>query len=179
MNTKRYIEAALLEQLRRGSIDKVKVNEIIRIVGTCKGTFYKYYRDKYELLISCFRNNFYDDIVAKSANWEEFTFNCLSAFEKSPSTVLNAFDSLDVNSVRYYHEQLVFGYLTADIRKHSDVEPQDEFALKVCSAAYTEIMLDWLSHGTQRSKEQVMDDMRSSMPHTIYPKIYDEIGASA
>ena len=172
MNTKKYIEATLLDLLRNKSIDKIKVNEVIRVVGTCKGTFYKYYRDKYELLISCFRNNYYNELVEKSEGWEDFVLNCLSTFEKVSSIVVNAFDSHDINSVRYYHEKLIIEYLDAEIKKYGEPTKLDDFTIKVCAVAYTDIMLKWLNGSLNESKEQIISYMKAVMPQAIYPKIH-------
>lgn len=172
MNTKKYIESTLLELLRTKSIDKIKVNEVIRVVGTCKGTFYKYYRDKYELLIACFRNNFYNELTEKSENWEDFIMNCLCTFEKMSNVIVNAFDSRDVNSVRFYHENLITGYLETELKKHGEHTILDEFAIKVSAVAYTEIMLAWLNGNLIGDKEQILSQMKAAMPNAIYPKIY-------
>lgn len=173
MNTKKYIEATLLELLRAKSIDKIKVNEIIRVVGTCKGTFYKYYRDKYELLISCFRNNYYNELTGKADNWEDFVMGCLSAFEKVSGVVVNAFDSRDVNSVRYYHEHLITEYLKKELKKHGEPTKTEAFTVNVCAIAYTDIMLNWLNGSIKGSKEQIISCMKAAMPQAIYPKIYE------
>lgn len=174
MNMKKYVEATLLDLLRVKSIDKIKVNEVIRVVGTCKSTFYKYYKDKYELLISCFRNNYYDELIAKASNWEEFVLNCIGAFERIAGVVINSFDSRDVNSVRFYHEKIISEFLLNDIRKSSETTTTDEFAVRVCSETYTDIMLEWLESRATCSKESVLEFMKTVMPHSFYSKIYAE-----
>ena len=53
MKIEYYIESALLQFLKTKPIDSIRVIDLIEEIGICKGTFYKYYKDKYHLL---FRN---------------------------------------------------------------------------------------------------------------------------
>ena len=171
MNTKKYIETTLIGLLKRKSIDRIKVNEIIREVGTCKGTFYKYYKDKYELLVSCFNSNFYSEIIASTDSWDDFLYKCLAKFEKEPAVILNSFNSTDVNSVRYYHEELISSYLENSLGQadsHS-VNKLNKFATKMCATNYTDIILRWLSDGMEESKEDLIMYMKAALPQAIYP----------
>jgi len=174
LNTKKYIEEALLDILKKKSIDKIKVSEIIKKVGTCKGTFYKYYCDKYALLQACFKNLFYSKIVSEAPDWETFIFKCLETFEKIPNVILNAFISEDINSIRYYHEKILITYLEAEMEKQSAILKCkiNSVSLRLCISSYTEIILNWLRSGMKESKEDVIGFMRAAMPQSIYTKIY-------
>lgn len=165
MNAKKYIEDALVTLLRKKSIDKIKVSEVIREVEICKGTFYKYYCDKYELLQSCFDNRVYG-ALEKCENWEEFVLGVLDAFSKMPEATLNAFDSSDVNSIRIYHEDKMVGYLS----KGMDMQAASKtclMSMKICASAFTDIMLRWLRGGMKESKEEIISYMRAAMPNSI------------
>lgn len=168
MKTEKFIESAMMSELRNKGIDKIKVSDIIRDVGTCKGTFYRYYRDKYELLVSCFRHNFYDAITAKAKDWENFVYGCLCAFEKESSVVLNAFDSTDVNSIRYYHENLIYTYLEqAMTSRDIPINKLNMFAMRLCASCYTNEMLRWLSGERKEDKIEMVRLMSASMPNAI------------
>ena len=173
MNTKKYIEATLKDFLKKRSIDKIKVNEIIREVGTCKGTFYKYYKDKYELLISCFDNYIYDEILSSAYYWDDFVYKCLEKFEKDPLMILNAFDSADVNSLRYYHETLISKYLENNLAACVDdrLNKISSFSIKICAINYTDIILRWLGGGMKESKEELISYMKAAMPQAICTKV--------
>jgi AcrR family transcriptional regulator len=178
MNIKKYIETMLMQLLRAKSIDKIKVSEIIAEVGTCKGTFYKYYIDKYELLLSCFQKHIYSDILAKTTTWEEFVSCCLAAFAKDPDMVLNAFRSEDINSIKHFHKNLVKTYLENDLRRADDkIGEIVELALSVYASNCTDIMLEWLEGGMKESKERVMTHMCGVMPRAIDIGTFDLIAA--
>lgn len=174
MNIKNYIETTLLDILKKKPIEKIKVNEIIRKVGTCKGTFYKYYMDKYELLHCCFQNHIYAGILKESVNWSSFIMSSLDAFEKEPLMILNSFRSEDVNSVRYYHEKLIIGFFEKDMGKNCDAQISkiNSFSVRICAASYTDIILKWLEGGMKESKEELLMYMCAAMPKSIDSKIF-------
>ena len=171
MNTKKYIEITLMSLLEKKPIDKIKVNEIIRKVETCKGTFYKYYRDKYELLYSCFQNNIYAKVLSNVDDWEGFMLCCLAEFEKNPAVILNAFRSEDVNSIRYFHEKLIMEILERELGNSAGAgNSAARFAVRMCAAGYTDVTLSWLASGMKQSKEDLILCMKAAMPQSIYSK---------
>lgn len=173
MNIKKYIESAMMDLLKKKSIDKIKVNEITREVGTCKGTFYKYYKDKYELLNICFKEHYYDKIIADSTCYEEFMLGCIKAFSEDLKTVLNAFESKDINSIRRYHESIIVSFLTAKMQvNNSSLDEVTKYAIKTCASNYTDMMLKWLKKENRETDEEFVDYMSAVMPRVVYAHIY-------
>lgn len=170
MNARKYIEEALIELLKKKPIDKIKVSEVIREVGTCKGTFYKYYCDKYELLQSCFKNRVYSK--ASQGGWEGFMRACLEEFAKMPEETLNAFDSRDVNSLKFYHEALIVSLLERDLT-NAGVTPSKIglMSMRICASGYTEMTLKWLRSGCKESVDELLSYMLAAMPQSIYTQV--------
>ena len=77
MKIEYYIETTLLKFLKTKSIDSIRVIDLRDEIGICKGTFYKYYQDKYHLMICSFENYFYNDILNGADNWESFVESSL------------------------------------------------------------------------------------------------------
>ncbi len=171
MKIEYYMEQSLLGLLKKKPIDEIRATEIIDGVGTCKGTFYKYYRDKYDLLLRSFRNNIYGDIPETSADWREFVARCLSVFEQNAPVILNAFSSSDVNSARHHNERLLRDVLYAE-RLENGLETGGEvyeLAINIFSANITDIIVDWLHTGCKRSHEKLIGVMRDVMPVILCP----------
>lgn len=168
MKTEKFIEAALMEQLRDKSIDRIKVSDILRDVGICKCTFYRYYRDKYELLVSAFRHRYYDAILAEAETWEQFVAACLNAFEKDGAVVLNAFDSNDVNSLRFYHEELIYSFLDKAMAQRAlPVDKPGKFSMRLCASCYTSEMLRWLAGEKTEDAAEMVRLMGAALPQAI------------
>ena len=52
--TKEAIRQALLRQIERKDISRVKVADLVSDAHVSKATFYRYYKDTYDLLADCF-----------------------------------------------------------------------------------------------------------------------------
>ena len=62
MNAKKIISTAFYELLQKYEIEEISVNRIVQAAEVSKPTFYRYYRDKYDLL-----NQMFDVISSRCA----------------------------------------------------------------------------------------------------------------
>lgn len=174
MNMKKYFELGMLSLLDRKFIDDITVGELISEVGSCKGTFYKHYIDKYDLCCSCFKNHIYNNISNTAGSWENYVLQFLTAFEKEPRVVLHAFESSDCNSARKYFEKLLLDYLTREfVSNGGDIESMtNRMSLELCVSSVTELTLKWLKDGRRETKEMIVGLLRAVMPQSIYTQVY-------
>lgn len=169
MNMKKYFELGMLKQLENKGIDEITVSELIEDVGSCKGTFYKYYVDKYDLCCACIKNHVYCNVSLSVQPWEDFILQCFAAFENISKIIVHAFESVDVNSVRHYHERLLTEYLTAQyIKKGGDVSSNiNVTAVSMWASSITDITYNWLKGGKKEDKEEIISVLRAVMPQAI------------
>ena len=172
MKIEYYIETTLLRFLKTKSIDSIRVIDLIDEIGICKGTFYKYYQDKYHLMICSFENYFYNDILNGADNWESFVESSLTSFKNSPAVILNAFDSHDINSLRSYHEKLLIKYLV--IGNVTDNEEYYGYSAEVFAHYVTDIIVNWLKEKCTESDKRLIERMKAIMPVTLYNKLYGQ-----
>ena len=170
MKIEYYIETALFKFLKTKPIDSIRVIDLIDEIGICKGTFYKYYQDKYQLLICSFQNYYYNDILKGADTWEKFVDRSLNSFKSSPAVIINAFDSLDINSLRSYHEQLMRKYFFVEGQEETD--EYYEFSADVFTHYATNIILEWLKGKCSETNGQILDKMKAIMPVTLYKGVY-------
>lgn len=160
MNVKIFLRQSLIEVLKREKMDDISVREIIEPIGSCKSTFYKYYQDKYELLIDTFNSYFYkttreEDPRARFGTADKFLKEMLAAFSACPIVAVNAFSSPDLNAVREYHENifcrlLSYDYLGVDF----DSAPKNfRTSVKVYAKNVTALLLEKISDDTASEKE--------------------------
>ncbi|MBP5242619.1 MAG: TetR/AcrR family transcriptional regulator [Clostridia bacterium] len=174
MNMKKYFELGLIKLLEQKCIDNITVNEIVAEVGSCKGTFYKHYLDKYDLCNRCFENNVFCNISETGSTWAEFVKQSLTAIEKFPSVILHAFNSDDLNSARHTYEDMVTGFLTKEFIRHGGAVDMamNRISLKICGASVTDIIIEWLKNGRKESKDAIVQLVHAVMPQVIYTKVY-------
>ena len=157
MNMKKYFEQGMLALLERKGIDSITVAEIIEEVGSCKGTFYKHYIDKYHLCCQSLQNYIYGGIPEESKSWEELIMQCLAVFEKHDKVILHAF-------------------------RNCGGEPDaamNTLAIRLYCANVTDLILRWLSGGCKESRPEVFHLISAVMPQAIFKIFLTPVGVSA
>lgn len=173
MNMKKYFEQGMMSLLERKNLDAITVGEIIEEVGSCKGTFYKHYLDKYSLCCRCFERYIYGNVKTDAESWEEFITSCLTALEKNAKAVLHAFNSKDVNSPRVFHENLTAEYLVRQYAKNGGdlAVAVNMITLKLYAVAVTEIIYNWLAGGCKESKTEIYGIICAVTPQAVFKEI--------
>lgn len=170
---KKYFELGMLSLLETKYIDDITVGELIAEVGSCKGTFYKHYIDKYDLCCSCFKSCVFNGVNAQARNWNEYLTQVLTAFEKKSKVIVHAFESSDCNSARNSFEGNMLQYLTGEFAKNGgDLNSvTSKMALELCCKSVTDILLRWIKGGKKDSKDSVQELVRAVMPQSIYAHV--------
>lgn len=178
MNAKRYIENSLIDLLKVKSIDKIKVSEVLRISEVSKGTFYRYYCDKYDLLQKAFNNLVYNKLT-DCTDWCSFVAGELREFAKCPDIALNAFNSSDVNSLRTYNETFLKALLESDVKRvyGDDISKICSVSIHICALSFTDMIINWLRTGMNETVDELLSYMRAAMPHSICPDSYTSVTA--
>lgn len=166
MRTEKYLQDSLGGLLNKKSIEKIRINDIIESVGACKGTFYRYYQDKYQLLTSYFKTYLYDSVVSECHSALDFLTTCLEFFKANSKVFVNSFCSTDDSGVRVYHEKLLFEYFLKEL-----VLPEKEEdalfiknILRLYASNCTEIMLYWASKAPHKPISAVLYFMEQAKP---------------
>lgn len=173
MNMRKYFEQSMMALLERKDIDSITVREIIEDVGSCRGTFYKNYIDKYYLCSTCIQNHIYCEISADADTWEDFIMQCLNVFEKNGKIILHAFKSKDVNSARHYHEKFTTEYLVKQYMKNGGDKSTtlNLLSLKFYSALVTELLVKWLADDCKESKDDVCRLICAVAPQMVFKEV--------
>ena len=178
MNMKKYFEQGMLALLERKGIDSITVAEIIEEVGSCKGTFYKHYIDKYHLCCQSLQNYIYGGIPEESKSWEELIMQCLAVFEKHDKVILHAFDSEDINSPKNYFNRLLSEFFVRNCGGEPDAA-MNTLAIRLYCANVTDLILRWLSGGCKESRPEVFHLISAVMPQAIFKIFLTPVGVSA
>lgn len=160
-----FLENTLLDLLKTKSIDGIHVKDVISELGICKGTFYKYYQDKYDLVVHAFENKFYRE-VKDCASWENFVIGSLRAFRSAPDVVYNAFLSSDINSIAHYHQTRIKTLFLAErVEKKLPTEGVEiEYGVNILTWLINETTMVWLKGGCAEKEEDVLGMIKRLMP---------------
>lgn len=173
---KKHFECSMIKLLKEKCIDQITINELIQEVGSCKGTFYKYYVDKYDLCNKCLSNNVYDKINFEEEDWEKFLVNYVDVLDHNAKIIVNAFASGDINApIR--HNQRAISDVLARILRNQGVDVEDGanlFVLDSCGSIITDVVYSWLKLGRKTNKTELIQRIRAIMPKSVYAYVYRE-----
>ncbi|MDD6274718.1 MAG: TetR/AcrR family transcriptional regulator C-terminal domain-containing protein [Clostridiaceae bacterium] len=171
MNVKKIISTAFYELLQKYEIEEISVSQIVRAAEISKPTFYRYYRDKYDLL-----NQMFDVIfepmreAERSVTWGEAMLQILTNLEQNLKFFQNGIKSEDRHSLRNYNMTCISEAITDMIsRRGVDVHaPEIAFSIRSCAITHTAAVVGWVCDEHRMPKDQVVRLMKSSLPHNLY-----------
>ena len=167
MKIRFYIEKTLLELLKTKTIDKIFVSDIISEVGVCKGTFYKYYIDKYDLLNKTFENFFYADIEKDVGDGETILSRFIKIVRENSLVFEHALCSEDPNSLFNFNVENTKKCIRDNMKnagKDLSGEPYYERVVDIYARCIMGIISDWLKNGCRES-----DDELIGLIHVVVP----------
>ncbi len=176
MDMKKHFERSILKLLSEKSIDQITINELIQEVGSCKGTFYKYYVDKYDLCNQALTNNMYNKINFEESDWERFLAEYIEMIGKNSKIFINAFESTDISAPISQNRQMISSMISKILRLHK-VDVDDErivFVLQSFGSAFMSVIKYWLLSGKKKSEKEVAEGIRGIMPKYIYSYLYQD-----
>lgn len=165
----RYIFAECIKQLmNHQSLDKITVTDIVEMSGKTRQTFYRYFRDKYDLV------NWYFEVLADKSflqigNSETLREGLTKKFEfiyHDRVFFKEAFKSKDYNNVENYDYNCILTFYQNIIkRKLGNNIPSDiEFLLEMYCHGSITMTVDWATGGYKLKPEELADMLIEALP---------------
>lgn len=172
MNAKKIISAAFYELLQKYTIEDISVEQITRTAEVSKPTFYRYYRDKYDLLNQMFDVMFEPMREAeRSFSWGEAMLRILENLERNLKFFQNGVKSNDQHSLRNYNMACISDAITDVLARRGVDVAADEvaFAIRSCAITHTAAVAGWVCDEHRMPKERFVRLLKASLPHNLYP----------
>lgn len=165
----RYVFAECIKQLmNHQSLDKITVTDIVEMSGKTRQTFYRYFRDKYDLV------NWYFEVLADKSflqigNSETLREGLTKKFEfiyHDRVFFKEAFKSKDYNNVENYDYNCILTFYQNIIkRKLGNNIPSDiEFLLEMYCHGSITMTVDWATGGYKLKPEELADMLIEALP---------------
>ncbi len=133
-------------------------------MGICKGTFYKYYCDKYDLLQKCFVKHYYA-VAEGQKSLTGFLSLVLPAFARTPKVILHAMSESDPDSLFSFHTNLLKTRILAAAEEEglSMEDARVAYAVSFYAESVTRMTMAWLASGPA-SPEKFVEHIRDMCP---------------
>lgn len=157
-----------------GDIQKITTQSILEQAGVSKATFYRHYKDKYELLNSVVKD-IYQQTFNQNRKGYRFVLNQgLQYLQDNQVLLSNGLKYQGQNSLSRFLQISAEKYLYNLIAEHNPIiiSKQNRFAIKFYCFGMVGIMEEWLKAGCQtdplKLAKQIIEQMSPSLKQVIF-----------
>lgn len=174
----RYIFAqAIKELIKMRPLDKIAVTDIVTEAGMTRQTFYRYFKDKYDLV-----NWYFEKLVLKS--FRQMGSGCslyealhlkFEFIQNEQSFFKEAFKSNDYNNLVNYDFSCIYEFYKGIIEKNlgHQVNKDIDFLLKMYCKGSIDMTVDWVLNDMPTSVDEIVGLLIEALPKRLEPFILD------
>lgn len=164
---------AMKELLEHDSVDKITVKQIVDQCGVTRPTFYRHFKDKYDLV-----NWNFDKLAQKSFRQMGVSLTLREGLTKKFEFIQGertffsaAFSSESQNCLMEYDYECIYQFYCEIIRKGGiDQIPEDlDFLLRMYCRGSIAMTVEWATGGMKESPQHLADQLIEALP----PKLYE------
>ncbi len=169
--TDRKLTLALISLVENRSLDEVSMSDILREAGVSRSTFYRRYRDKYDLLnknYQCLLDNTINRI-ASGFSYKKAFFALYGALREYPAFFRNALSSNDPNGLKeyIYRESFRMYHELLSAEGFDMKSPYNELLLTGYIRGALEVTCEWAASGMDLPLEMIFEISYELIPHQI------------
>lgn len=171
MNSRQKLADSLELLLTKRNLDDIQVSEIAAGANVSRKTFYRQFRDKYDLANWYFAQFYKDSFgrIMEGMTWEEALLLCLDVYQEKSAVLKNAYASRDINGLRSFDMHITRRtyekYLTD---RGADITTEEMcFAVEIAARGGTDMVIDWLLGGMKMEKDRLVQLLKRTLPRDI------------
>lgn len=171
VSAKLKLMTSIEDLLRVKKLDEISVSEIIFKAQVCRKTFYRNFKDKYDLVSSYFEGFFSETFgqITTGENFYTSLYHYLEICESKKAIFKNAYACNDVNGLRNYDIEITKRtyekYLLAKGANITSAEMK--FAIEIASRGGTDMVIEWLMNGMKEEKGQLITLIIRTLPNDL------------
>ncbi len=172
----RYIFAqAIKDLIKVVPLDKIAVTDIVTRSGMTRQTFYRYFKDKYDLV-----NWYFEKLVLQSfrqmgdgCSLQEALQLKFAFIESEHSFFKEAFKSNDYNNLVNYDFNCIYEFYKDIIEKNlnHEVDSDLDFLLKMYCKGSIDMTVDWVLNDMPLTIDKIVSLLIEALPKRLEPFI--------
>ena len=171
VRTKLALVASAKELMKTTPLDKISVTHIVHHCGTTRQTFYRHFKDKYDLV-----NWYFDLIVQKtirrmgvSLTLEEGLIKKFSYMLDDSAFFQSAFSSTDYNNLMHYDYECILEFYQTVARQNGEVDDEVIFLLEFYCHGSMDMTEEWILNGMKRTPKEMAKLLLDALPEKLIP----------
>lgn len=167
--TERDIMQAFNRLLEKREIEKITTQMIADEAGIGRATFYRYFRDKYDVLNRNYKE-LLDACLAKCTNYRDLFFHLFTYAREEWAGFRRAFHTTGVNSFENYiyrYSRDIVLQITAENRGSVDLTEAEKLQLDVVCYGISYMYKQWTLGNYHLTPEDAADALFAIMPESL------------
>ena len=173
--TKYIFAQAIKDLIKVRPLDKIAVTDIVTRSGMTRQTFYRYFKDKYDLV-----NWYFEKLVLKSfrqmgqgCSLKEALELKFAFIKKEHSFFKEAFKSNDYNNLVNYDYNCIYAFYKEIIENNlaHQIDQQIDFLLKMYCKGSIDMTVEWVLHDMPISIDEIVTLLIEALPDRLEPLI--------
>lgn len=173
--TKYIFAQAIKDLIKVVPLDKIAVTDIVTRSGMTRQTFYRYFKDKYDLV-----NWYFEKLVLQSfrqmgngCSLQEALQLKFAFINSEHSFFKEAFKSNDYNNLVNYDFNCIYEFYKGIIEKNLNHSVDDDldFLLKMYCKGSIDMTVDWVLNDMPISTEKIVSLLIEALPKRLEPFI--------
>ena len=174
----RYKFASSIKKLMvHQPVDKITVTDIVQDSGMTRQTFYRYFKDKYDLVNWYFEKLAEKSIkqMGKDCSLKEALMKKFYFIKEEHVFFTQAFKSNDYNSLVQYDFECIFQFYKESIEssKQEELALSDRFLLEMYCRGSVDMTVNWVLQGMPLSIDEITDLLIEAMPEKLQPYLLE------
>lgn len=173
MNAKKLLINAIETLVLEKPFSQITVQNILDEAEVSRGTFYKYYKDKYDLANSYYESHVSTTILSKydGHNWHELQYEISAYIKMNKAYFLELISVYGVNSFISFLQKYTFDFYS-DVflhnMKQTNLTSEQYYQLWFISNGLISVFEKWLSNGCVESPQKITDLSLEMIPEIYY-----------
>lgn len=167
--TKLMLLRTIIELMQTTMLDDITVKQIVEEAGTTRQTFYRYYKDKYDLV-----NWYFDKIIKKTirqigetSTLEEGLVRKLEIMVSQKAFFVSALSSSDYNNLMDYDYKCICEYYKEIARNKNTLNKETEFLIEFYCHGSMDMLVQWVKKGMKESPEEMARMLIEALPSKL------------
>lgn len=173
--SKQILVESLKDLLKSQPFDKITIQAIVDNCQLTRTTFYRHFRDKYELIDWYYKQEI-EAFNARKQNhdpnvtWLDVSRNVIEFFEENAAFFKAVLEYKGQNSFEDFWYNYVRDYCLESIKLHNgttDISVGDTLAVNYHVGGNTKVMLDWVRGGCKEPSGVVLETLYACIPRSL------------
>ena len=166
---------AMYRLMNRRAISRIRIEDILTEAGVSKSSFYRYFRDKYELMNYCYEKAIREiTMLQPDGNMDAILRSIFQFYIDNKAFILNGFNITGEDSLKNYIYKTTCGFCADRLKQYkgrSELLPEEQLAINYYVGGSIQLIHEWLSNSNQNklSSAEAAQIHESLIPDVLKP----------